>query len=92
MQFPASSVSTKNHGISFSQKLVFAKVDRYLASWKALLLSTASRVVLINAVLGGLPTYAMVLPPGVIKTLDARRRAFLWTGTDMASGVQCLIA
>jgi hypothetical protein len=51
--------------------------------------------VLINAMLGGLPTYAMgvmVLPPGVVKTLDARQRAFLWTGTDTASGAQCLIA
>jgi hypothetical protein len=74
---------------------LIAKVDRYLASWKALLLSTAGRVVLINAVRGGLPTYAMgamVLPPGVVKALDAHRRAFLWTGTDMASGVQCLIS
>ena len=50
---------------------------------------------MINAVLGGLLTYAMgamVLPPGVVKTLDARRRAFLCTGTDTASSAQCLIA
>lgn len=32
---------------------LIAKVDRYLAGWKALLLSTTARVVLVNAVLGG---------------------------------------
>lgn len=74
---------------------LIARVDRYLASWKALLLSTTGRVVLINAVLGGLPTYAMgvVLPsPGVVKAIDARRRVFLWTGTDTVSCARCLIA
>jgi hypothetical protein len=39
--------------------LLIAKVDKYLAGWKATLLSPAGRVVLINAVLDGLPTYAM---------------------------------
>jgi hypothetical protein len=46
---------------------LIAKVDKYLAGWKATLLSPAGRVVLINAVLDGLPTYAMValfLPGG----------------------------
>lgn len=74
---------------------LIARVDRYLSTWKALLLSTAGRVVLVNAVLDGLQTYAMgamVLPPSVLKQLDARRRAFLWTGTDTASGAQCLVA
>ena len=74
---------------------LIAKVDRYLASWKALLLSTGDRVVLINTMLGGLTTYAMgatVLPPGVVKALDVCRRLFLWTGTNTASGAQCLVA
>lgn len=47
---------------------LIAKVDRYLAGWKAMLLSSAAWVVLINAMLDGLPTYAMgalALPPGV---------------------------
>lgn len=54
--------------------------DKYLAGWKANLLSLAGRVVLINAVLDGLPTYAMgalFLPVGVKEALDANRRAFL---------------
>lgn len=74
---------------------LIAKVDKYLASWQALLLSTAARVVLINSVLAGIPTYAMgamLLPPGVVTAIDARRRAFLWTGSDSVSGAQCLVA
>lgn len=74
---------------------LITKVDKYLARWKALPLSTASRVVLVNAVIGGLLTSAMaamLLPPGVIKAFDARRRAFLWTRSDAASGAQCLVA
>jgi hypothetical protein len=66
-----------------------------LASWQALLLSTAGRVVLINALLSGVPTYAMgamMLPPGVIASIDARRQAFLWTGSENASGARCLVA
>lgn len=72
-----------------------AKADRYLAGWKATLLSKAGRVVLINSVLDGLPTYAMgalMLPPGVREALDARRRAFLWAASDKVSGAQCLVS
>jgi hypothetical protein len=72
-----------------------AKADLYLAGWKATLLSTAGRVVLINSVLDGLPTYAMgglMLPLGIRAALDARRCAFLWTASDKASGAQCLVA
>jgi hypothetical protein len=53
------------------------------------------RVVLINAILTRVPTYAMdamLLPPGVLAAIDARRRAFPWTGSDHTSGAQCLMA
>ncbi|KAE8802752.1 retrotransposon protein [Hordeum vulgare] len=59
---------------------MIAKVDRYLAGWRARLLSPAGRLVLINAVLDSLPTYAMAamrLPPVVLAKLDGMRRAFL---------------
>jgi hypothetical protein len=59
---------------------LIAKADRYLSGWHAVLLSAGGRLVLINAVLDALPTYAMAampLPPAVIKALDALRRAFL---------------
>ena len=35
---------------------------------------------------------AMLLPPGVCAAIDAKRRAFLWSCSDRASGAQCLIA
>ena len=34
----------------------------------------------------------MLLPPGVCAAIDAKHRAFLWSGTDRTSGAQCLIA
>nr|XP_020167362.2 uncharacterized protein LOC109752860 [Aegilops tauschii subsp. strangulata] len=74
---------------------MIAKVDRYLAGWRARLLSPAGRLVLINAVLDALPIYAMaamLLPPAVIKELDSLRRAFLWNAAERASGAQCLVA
>lgn len=74
---------------------MIAKVDKYLAGWRACLLSPAGRLVLINAVLDALPTYAMaamMLPPAVIKELDSLRRAFLWNAAERASGAQCLVA
>ncbi|XBH98842.1 hypothetical protein VPH35_128292 [Triticum aestivum] len=74
---------------------MLAKVDAYLAGWRARLLSPAGRLVLINAVLDSLPTYAMaavVLPPAVVKAMDTLRRAFLWAAADRATGAQCLVA
>ncbi|KAE8789905.1 hypothetical protein D1007_35870 [Hordeum vulgare] len=61
----------------------------------ARLLSPAGRLVLINAVLDSIPTYAMAatrLPPLVFAALDKLRRAFLWNVADWASGAQCLVA
>ncbi|GJN24750.1 hypothetical protein PR202_gb12512 [Eleusine coracana subsp. coracana] len=54
-----------------------------------------ARTVLVNSVLDSLPTYAMMaleLPPGVTAAMDARRRGFLWSGEDKATGADCLIA
>lgn len=70
-------------------------MDRYLAGWCALLLSPAGRLVLINAVLDVLPSYAMgalKLPRKVVTALDSLRWAFLWNAADRASGAQCLVA
>jgi hypothetical protein len=47
------------------------------------------RAVLADSVLGNLLIYAMCateLPKGALDRLDAKRRAFLWTGSDKASG------
>jgi hypothetical protein len=68
--------------------------DRFLTGWKAKLLSFAGRLILVNAVLGGLTIYFMsshLLPKTVLERLDARRRALLWMGEDKCNGSQCLI-
>jgi hypothetical protein len=65
------------------------RADKYLAGWKAALLNTMGRAVLADSVLGNLLIYAMCateLPKGALDRLDAKRRAFLWTGSDKASG------
>lgn len=67
---------------------MLAKVDRFLARWRARLPSPAGRLVLINTVLDSLPTYAMAamrLPPAVLAKLDGLRHAFLWNVADRAS-------
>jgi len=69
--------------------------DRYLAGWKARLLSSGGRLVLVNAVLGSLPIYYMssiLLPKTVRDMLDAKRRAFFWTGEEKCSGASCLVS
>jgi hypothetical protein len=50
---------------------------------------------LVNAVLGSLPIYFMsstLLPKTVTDLLDAKRRAFFWTGEDKCNGANCLVA
>ena len=74
---------------------LIAKVDKQLAGWKATLLNHAGRLVLLNAVLDGMPAHlmsALLLPAGTVDALDKRRRAFLWSGQDKVHGSQCLIA
>jgi hypothetical protein len=74
---------------------LIAKVDKYLSGWRALLLSAGGHLVLLNAVLGALPTFAMgalELPPGVLAVLDRLRRAFHWAATDKVSGAKCLVS
>jgi hypothetical protein len=55
---------------------LISAADRYLAGWQAALLNNPmGRGVLVNAVLDALPTYtmaALLLPQGVIESLDAR--------------------
>jgi hypothetical protein len=74
---------------------MIAKVDKYLSGWCALFLSSAGRVVLLNAVLDALPTFAMgamELPPALLRAIEALRRAFLWNAADRPSGAKCLVA
>lgn len=74
---------------------LLSKVDRYLACWKARLLSSGGRLILVNAVLSSIAIYHMssfLFPKTVIDALDARRRAFFWTGEDRCHGSDCPVA
>jgi mannosylglycoprotein endo-beta-mannosidase len=69
--------------------------DRYLAGWRASLLSKGGRLILLSSVLDSLPTYFMssfLLPKSIIKLIDTRRRAFFWAADESCSGAQCLVA
>lgn len=74
---------------------LISRADRYLSGWHAALLNTMGRTVLVNSVLDALPTYIMSvlqLPQGAIDAYNVRRRAFLWSGEDKASGASYLVA
>lgn len=61
------------------------KFDKRLEVWKGSCLSMAGRITLIDACLTNSPIYHMfmyLLPKCTIKTLDAKRRRFLWQGGD----------
>jgi hypothetical protein len=74
---------------------LIAKIDKYLSGWRAILLSSGGRVVLLNSVLDALMIYAMgamLLPPALINIVEGLRRDFLWNVSERASGVKCLVA
>lgn len=74
---------------------IIAKADTCLSWWRAQLLSFGGRLLLINALLDALPTYAMAameLSPTIIMALDGLHLSFLWREVDHLSGAQCLIA
>ena len=74
---------------------MISRADKYLARWKAALLNTMGRAVLADSVLGSFLIYAMgalELPKGTLKALEGKRRTFVWTGAEQASGAKCLVA
>jgi hypothetical protein len=69
--------------------LLIARIDKYLSGWTAFLLSAGGRIVLLNAVLDALPTFAMgavALPPALLQAIEGLRRVFLWNIKDRPSG------
>lgn len=73
------------------------KTDRYLSTWQAQLPNKMGRVVLVNSVLDSQLVYFMCslqLPPSIVKQMDGKRRAFLWSGdkSGKASPASCLVA
>ena len=66
-----------------------AAVESYIPGWCGKLLSPSGRTVLANAVLGARAVYAMcstLLHKGTIETIEAKRRAFIWTGDTTCAG------
>lgn len=76
------------------QPLVNRVVHRLLP-WKGRLTTLAGRSVLVQSVLSSIPVHvsmAIGLPAWVVKAIDKKRRAFLWTGTDSVHGGQCRVS
>ena len=72
-----------------------SRADRHLAGWQASFLNPMGRAILINSVLDGQLAYlmsALILPLGVVRQIDKRRRSFLWTGEGESNGSNCLVA
>ncbi len=70
------------------------KLDGRLAGWKRLTLSRGGRLVLLNSVLTGIPSYyssAFRLPTWVSNYLEKLRRGFFWKGRVLNSGFHCLV-
>jgi hypothetical protein len=71
-----------------------AKADKYLSGWQASFLNHMGRATLVNSVLDCQLVYAMCaleIPQGVVEQIDRRRRAFLWSGKQQASGASSLV-
>jgi hypothetical protein len=71
------------------------KVDKYLATWKARMMSKAERLEMLNSVLSSLPVYLMTsndMPAWIRKEFDRRRRAWLWAGDTTCSGGKCRVS
>ena len=70
------------------------KFVKILAGWTAMLLSIAGKLTLVKFVLSAMPTFQLLtieMPKWLEKRLDKLRRAFLWSGSDKASGGKCLV-
>jgi len=68
------------------------KIADMLPGWKAALMSTAGRAVLVKAVLTAVPVYlltALDVPKWLLRAIDKLHRAFLWKGRRLVSGGHC---
>ena len=84
----SNSTKLRLAGLADHRPLV-AAVESYIPGWCGKLLSPSGRTVLANAVLGARAVYATcstLLHKGTIEAIDARRRAFIWTGDITCSG------
>lgn len=73
---------------------ILDKIADALPSWKAALMATSGRLVLVWAVLTSIPIYLLIaldVPKYFIKAVDKFRRSFLWTGRRDLQGGHCLV-
>ncbi len=70
------------------------KLDSRLAGWKCSTLSRGGRLILLNSVLSGIPSFfcsAFLLPAWVLCALEKIRRDFFWKGKKLTNGFHCLV-
>ncbi|XP_074304499.1 uncharacterized protein LOC141639227 [Silene latifolia] len=85
--FPFKYLGVPLHSSRLTRDLLqplLAKITGKLGHWTSLQLSYASRVNLLNSVIFGIEAYwcaSLLLPKGVIKTLETECRKFLWGST-----------
>lgn len=75
-------------------KPVIFNIRARLGSWKGKLLSVAGRICLIKAVINSIPLCCMfvfLLPKGVLHSISAMTRRFLWSGCSDRNKV-CKVA
>jgi hypothetical protein len=76
-------------------QFLVVKVADLLPGWKADLMTTTGRAVLVQYVLTATIIYhamALDLAQGIIHVIDKIRRGFLWRGRKNAKGGHCLVA
>jgi hypothetical protein len=87
-------LSTKQLSKTDLQPLV-DRVVAGLTTWKAGLMTRASRAVLVRTNMSAIPVHtaiAMAISPWAVSVINNRRRAFLWKGTAPESCGQCRLA
>ena len=80
--FPLKQVGTSSHDYNF----ILDRVKQKLTSWKANVLSMASRSVLIQASLTAIPAHVMqcsYLPGRILEGIDRVNRNFLWGSSEL---------
>ena len=77
------------------EQFLIDKVAARIPGWKGNLLSMAGRTALVKATLSAIPVHvsiALCLSPWAIGEIDRLRRAFIWTGSEVAAGGRCRVA
>ncbi|XP_066311432.1 uncharacterized protein [Miscanthus floridulus] len=71
------------------------KVAARIPKWNGSLLNVAGRSALVKATMSAISVHMSIvlcLSPWAIESIDKLRRAFIWCGSDMASGGKCKVA